>query len=158
MNTNLKRRVFLKGSVAASTLGVAVAAGLLTPSAVLAAWPEKAFKSKQIPEAMNEVFGSDVSENSEQVKITAPPIAENGSTVSVTIESEIAGTEMMAILAAANATPLVATFTPGEGTKAYARTRIKLGKSGDVIAVAKAGGKLYSNRAGVKVTIGGCGG
>ena len=78
--------------------------------------------------------------------------------MSITIESEVPNTDTMAILAEANGTPLVATFMPGDGTKAYARTRIKLGKSGDVIAVAKADGKLYSNRAGVKVTIGGCGG
>lgn len=158
MNTNLKRRVFLKGSVAASSLGVAAAAGLITPSAVLAAWPAKAFESKKVPDAMTAVFGDATSEASEKVKITAPPIAENGSTVSITIESEVPNTDTMAILAEANGTPLVATFMPGDGTKAYARTRIKLGKSGDVIAVAKADGKLYSNRAGVKVTIGGCGG
>ncbi|MCB1874458.1 MAG: thiosulfate oxidation carrier protein SoxY, partial [Chromatiales bacterium] len=37
-------------------------------------------------------------------------------------------------------------------------TRIKMGKTGDVVAVVKSGGKLYSARKSVKVTIGGCGG
>jgi sulfur-oxidizing protein SoxY len=33
-----------------------------------------------------------------------------------------------------------------------------MGKTSDVIAVVKAGGKLYSTSKNVKVTIGGCGG
>ncbi|NNF97668.1 MAG: thiosulfate oxidation carrier protein SoxY, partial [Halobacteria archaeon] len=37
-------------------------------------------------------------------------------------------------------------------------TRIKMGKTSDVIAVVKANGKAYSARKNVKVTIGGCGG
>ena len=37
-------------------------------------------------------------------------------------------------------------------------TRIKMSETSDVIAVVKAGGKMYSARKNVKVTIGGCGG
>ncbi len=37
-------------------------------------------------------------------------------------------------------------------------TRIKMGKTSEVHAVVKAGGKLYSATKEVKVTIGGCGG
>lgn len=36
-----KRRVFLKGTLAAGTVGVAVGAGLLAPSKLLAAWPSE---------------------------------------------------------------------------------------------------------------------
>ena len=46
MNTNMKRRVFLKGSMAAGAVGVAVSAGLLVPQTVLAAWNSAAFKAK----------------------------------------------------------------------------------------------------------------
>ena len=36
----MKRRIFLKGSLAAGTLAVAAGAGMLTPKSVLAAaWP-----------------------------------------------------------------------------------------------------------------------
>ena len=158
MNANHKRRVFLKGSVAAGTLGVAASAGLLTPAAVMAAWPEKAFSARQVPDALESLLGTNATEASDKIKIKAPEIAENGAVVPITIESGIDGTETIALLAAANGTPLVATFTMGEGAEAYAATRIKLGKTGDVIAVCKAGGKMYSARTGVKVTIGGCGG
>jgi len=52
---------------------------------------------------------------------------------------------------------MVATFNLS-GSEAFISTRIKMGKTGDVVAVVKSGGKLYGNKKEVKVTIGGCGG
>ena len=159
MNANLKRRVFLKGSVAAGTLGVAVGAGLLTPGAVLAAaWPADAFGAKKVDEALNNLMGSSATSPSDQIKIKAPDIAENGAVVPITVDSSLNGIESIAIIASANGTPLVASFNLGEGAQGFVSTRIKMGKTGDVIAVCKAGGKMFSARKGVKVTIGGCGG
>ena len=42
--------------------------------------------------------------------------------------------------------------------EAFARTNIKMGKTGDVVAIVKAGDKNYTAKKAVKVTIGGCGG
>ncbi|HHI77191.1 MAG TPA: thiosulfate oxidation carrier protein SoxY [Gammaproteobacteria bacterium] len=158
MNTDMKRRVFLKGSLAAGTVGMAVTAGLMTPQAVLAAWPEKAFQAKKADEALSAAFGMGQTEASDKIKIKAPDIAENGAVVPVTVTTDIPGVESIAIMASANNSPLVALFNLGKSTKADISTRIKMGKTGDVVAVVKAGGKLYANRKGVKVTIGGCGG
>ena len=158
MNANLKRRVFLKGSVAAGTLGVAVGAGLLTPGAVMAAWPKEAFSAKKVEDALSSLMGSSTTSPSEDIKIKAPDIAENGAVVPITVDSSISGIESIAIIAASNGTPLVASFNLGEGAEAFVSTRIKMGKTGDVIAVCKAGGQMFSARKGVKVTIGGCGG
>lgn len=158
MNTNTKRRVFLKGSLAAGTVGVAVGAGLLTPQAVMAAWPQSAFKAKSIEDALGAAMGGNASSPSEAIKIKAPDIAENGAVVPVTVSTDIASVESIAILSAGNDTPLVAQFVMGAGGIPDVSTRIKMAKTGDVVAVAKSGGKLYSNRKSVKVTIGGCGG
>jgi sulfur-oxidizing protein SoxY len=158
MNANLKRRVFLKGSVAAGTLGVAVGAGLLTPGAVMAAWPADAFGARKVDEALSKLMGSSETSPSDAIKIKAPDIAENGAVVPVTVDSSLNGIESIAIIASANGTPLVASFNLGEGAQGFVSTRIKMGKTGDVIAVCKAGGKMFSARKGVKVTIGGCGG
>ncbi|OOZ36371.1 thiosulfate oxidation carrier protein SoxY [Solemya velesiana gill symbiont] len=155
---NMKRRVFLKGSVAASALGVAVGAGLLTPKAVLAAWSKEAFEAKKIPDALNALLGSSDMADSGDIKIKAPDIAENGAVVPITVSTGIAGVESISIIAANNPVPLVASFNMGEGAQGFVSTRIKMGKTGDVVAVVKAGGKLQSNRKEVKVTIGGCGG
>ncbi len=158
MNTDTKRRVFLKGSLAAGTVGVAVTAGLLTPQTVLAAWPEKAFHAKKTDEALSNSLGSGTTEASDKIKIKAPDIAENGAVVPVTVSSDLPGVENIAILSSANNTPLLAVYNLGKNTMANVSCRIKMAKTGDVIAVVKSGGKLYANRKSVKVTIGGCGG
>jgi sulfur-oxidizing protein SoxY len=95
---------------------------------------------------------------SDAIKIKAPDIAENGAVVPVSISTEMADVESIALLAEGNNSPLVATFMMGAGGVPDVSTRIKMGKTSDVIAVVKAGGKLHSARKSVKVTIGGCGG
>jgi sulfur-oxidizing protein SoxY len=158
MTMNIKRRVFLKGSLAAGTAGVAVGAGLLTPQAVVAAWNEAAFKAKSVDDALSAAMGTASNTASEAIKIKAPDIAENGAVVPVSISADMADVESIALLAEGNAQPLVATFALGAGALADVSTRIKMGKTSDVIAVVKAGGALHSARKSVKVTIGGCGG
>ena len=153
MSISTKRRTLLKGTMGAGTIGLAAAAGLLTPQAVLAAWNEKAFTAKSVDGAIG-----GAASHSDKIKIKAPDIAENGSVVPVTITSSIGGTETISILADKNSTPLAAEFVLGTGAESTVSTRIKMGKTGAVVGVVKAGGKLYANRKEVKVTIGGCGG
>ena len=73
MSLNQKRRVFLKGSVAAGTLGTA--AGLLTPGAVLAAWNKNAFTAKGIDEAIAAADGSPTTTPSKDITIKAPDLS-----------------------------------------------------------------------------------
>jgi sulfur-oxidizing protein SoxY len=153
-----KRRLLLKGSLGASAVGVAVTAGLLTPGAVLASWPEAAFSAKDQASALTDLLGSDAAEASESVKIKAPDIAENGAVVPVTIETDAEGVESIALIAAGNATPLIASFDLGDGAMPFVSTRIKMAKTADVVAVVKTGSGLMSAAKSVKVTIGGCGG
>jgi len=153
-----KRRILLKGSLAAGSVGIAVGAGLLTPSAVLGAWNEGAFGATDISTALNGLLGSDATETSADITIKAPDIAENGAVVPITVESSIGGVKSISIIASGNGTPLVASFELGEGAMPFVSTRIKMGKTADVVAVVQAGDKLYSGAKNVKVTIGGCGG
>ncbi len=154
----MQRRTFLKGSLAGTAVAVAVGAGLLTPRAVLAAWPKSAFEAKKIDDALAKLFGSADNTPSDKITIKAPDIAENGAVVPVSVKANIDGVESIAILAAKNANPLTSNFTLGANALPNVSTRIKMGKTSDVIAVVKAGGKVYSARKNVKVTIGGCGG
>jgi sulfur-oxidizing protein SoxY len=155
---NMKRRVFLKGTLASSAVAVAVGAGLITPRLVLAAWPKSAFEAKSVNEAMTDLFGSDLAPGSNDIKVDAPDIAENGAVVPVTVTTSMPKVESITIISEKNRTPLVASFNMTSKTKGKISTRIKMGESSNVIAVVKAGGKLYSARKEVKVTIGGCGG
>jgi len=155
---NNQRRILLKGSLAASAVGVAVGSGLLTPRMVLAAWPEEAFGAKTLGDAVKALTGADEITESEDVKLGVPEIAENGAVVPVKVSTSIEGVESISVIAVNNPSPLIASIDLGEGAEGFVSTRIKMGKSGDVVAVVKANGKLYSAKKEVKVTIGGCGG
>lgn len=153
-----KRRILLKGSLGAGAIGVAVSAGLLTPGAVLAAWPQAAFTATDQAAALKDLLGSDATEASDKVKIKAPDIAENGAVVPVTVETDVTGVKSIAIIAAGNNTPLIASFDLGESAVPFVSTRIKMAKTADVVAVVKTADGLLSAAKSVKVTIGGCGG
>lgn len=154
----MKRRSFLKGTLAGGTLAVAVGAGLLNPRTVLAAWPESAFEAKSTQDAMSSLFGTADNKTSGAIKIKAPDIAENGAVVPVTVTTTMKGVSAIAIIAEKNGTPLAANFELSSNAKGTVSTRIKMGKTMDVIAVVKSGGSLHTARKNVKVTIGGCGG
>lgn len=155
---NHKRRVLLKSTLAAGATGMAISAGLLTPKAVLAAWPKAAFEAKEADAALEAALGSSATTESGDIKMKAPDIAENGAVVPITVTSNIDGSESISIVVKENGTPLAASFNLGPDTAAFVSTRIKMAKTSDVTAVVKAGGKLYSASKNVKVTIGGCGG
>lgn len=156
--TSMKRRIFLKGSLATGAVGIAVSTGLLTPRVSLAAWSKAAFEAKDVNGAVSALYGASDMTSSDKINIKAPDIAENGAVVPVSVTTSIDGASSISIIADKNATPLTAEFTLGPGTEGYVSTRIKMGKTANVIAVVKAGDKLYSAQKEVKVTIGGCGG
>jgi len=153
----MKRRAFLKGTVASGMLSVAASAGLLTPRRVLAAWPETAFAAKSIDDALDTLLGDTTLATSADIKIKAPEIAENGAVVPITISTGMAA-ESISVLIAKNPSPLACSFALGGSTLGFVSTRVKMGETSDLIAVVKSGGKLYSAKKTVKVTIGGCGG
>ena len=151
----MKRRTFLQGTLAASAASLAVSAGLLTPSMVMAEGGG-AFDAKTLDDALKAMAVTPT--ESADIKIKAPEIAENGAVVPVTVTSGAAGTTEISILVDGNPTPLAATFTLGEGAQPEVSTRIKMGKTANVVAIAKAGDKSFTAKQEVKVTIGGCGG
>lgn len=156
---NTKRRIFLKGTLAGGTVTAALAAGLLTPAHVLAAWPKNAFEAKSVTDASKGIVGTDLSEPSSDIEIKAPDIAENGAVVPVTVSSGLKDVESISLVIEGNGTPLAASFALGAAAEPNVSTRIKMAKTSNVIALVKtAGGKVYSARKEVKVTIGGCGG
>jgi len=154
---SMKRRTFLKNTFATSVLSVAVGTGLLKPSDVLAAWPENAFTAKSLDDAFNALNAGGASDSG-KIKIKAPDIAENGAVVPITISTDISGVEKISVLVAKNPQPLAASFDLTSKVDGFVSTRIKMGKTSDVVALVQAGGKSYKAKKTVKVTIGGCGG
>ncbi|MGH1432405.1 MAG: thiosulfate oxidation carrier protein SoxY [Neptuniibacter sp.] len=150
----MNRRSVVKAIAAGGAL---IGASVLMPRIALAAWSEKAFKADDQATAMNELLGG-TPEESAEVTMKAPDIAENGAVVPVTVRSTMANVESMSIFVENNPTPLVVEFMIPAGTAADVSTRLRMGKTSKVTAVVKADGKLYSASKEVKVTIGGCGG
>ena len=154
----MKRRTFLQGTLASSMIGAAVSAGLLTPRMVLADWPEKAFQAKSVDDSMNALFQSVNHSASGDIKIKAPDIAENGAVVPITVSTSLPKVDNIAVMVEKNPSPLAATFTLASNAEGFVSTRVKMGKTSDLIAIVKSDGKLFSAKKEVKVTIGGCGG
>lgn len=155
---NQLRRTFLKGTSAAGTVAVAIAAGLLKPGQVLAAeWNKVAFNATTTADAMKGLNAGGAAE-SKDIQIKAPDIAENGAVVPVEVTSKIPGTTSIMIFVDKNQNPLTADFELSNGAEPYVSTRIKMANTSHVRVAVKAGGKAYTTSKEVKVTIGGCGG
>lgn len=145
----LSRRTFVQ-------LGAAAMA-LLGPLRAFAAWPKAAFEAKTSKEALESLLGG-TPEPSSAVQLIAPEIAENGGVVPISVQTDLKNVESVTLIAEENPRPLVASFKFGKFASPAVATRIKLGKTQNVVAVVKAQGKLYSASRQIKVTVGGCGG
>lgn len=154
----MKRRTFLANTLAVSATGIAISSGLLSSQLALAEEPAtNPFTAKTVDEVLKLINAVDAKPSTE-IQLKAPEIAENGAVVPLTISSAMAGVTAISIVVANNPTPLAATFTIPEGTKAEVATRIKMAKTSDVIALVQTKEGLFSTKQEIKVTIGGCGG
>ena len=153
----MNRRIFLKSGLAAAELAIAVQAGLLWPTQVLAtAWPSDAFFATSFDEAFAALFGDEPVMESDQVRIKAPDLAENGATVPVGVETDLAGPLVLTLMSVDNPTPAVGRFEVSAQLDGYLATRIKMAKTSDVVAVVSRDGRHYSTRKQIQVTTGGC--
>jgi sulfur-oxidizing protein SoxY len=151
----MKRRTFLRGTLAVSTLGLAASAGLLTPRLLLADETRAAaFESKSLDEALKAMAATP--EESAEIAIDAPDVAANGASVRVMATSQLPGTSEISFVVENNPLPLAATFVLSEGVDPSAAVVLKFGKTSNVIVLVKAGDKIYSAKREVKVTTGGC--
>jgi len=152
------RRTFLKGTVALSVAGLAGTAGLVrAPRVEAAEWPKTAYEAKSVDDALKALYGSSQTTASGAIKIKAPPVAENGAVVPVTVSADLPNVESISIFVEKNERPLVSAMNIS-GADPYYSTFIKMAQTSDVHFVVKSGGKLYSSKATIKVTAGGCGG
>jgi sulfur-oxidizing protein SoxY len=92
------------------------------------------------------------------VKLKVPDIAENGAVVPISVSTDIENVESISIYVEGNPNPLAATFELSPYIVAAVSTRIKMGKTSNVVAAVYSGGTVYTATQEVKVTIGGCGG
>ena len=128
------------------------------PQTASVAYAVDAFEAKNMADLMK-ALGADAPVESKDITVTAPDIAENGAVVPVGASTSLAGAKRLLILVEKNPSVLTAAFDVNEHIEPSFTTRVKMGQSSNVIAVAlMADGKVYFAQKEVKVTLGGCGG
>jgi sulfur-oxidizing protein SoxY len=153
----MQRRILLRAAASAAQLALLVGAGLV-PTRILGAWPGQAFEAEELADAQRLLFGDGAIDDSDQITIEAPDIAENGRIVPVEVRTDLPGARSVTLLSDTNPAPLLAkaNFTPA--VEPRVSLRVKLGGTGRLIAIVEADGGLYRATRPVKVTAGGCGG
>lgn len=148
----MHRRLFLKAAA------LLAAVYTLPQKALALARPDKAFTSDKLQDVLTQLYGTAEYTPSEAFNFKAPEIAENGAVVPLDISVD-AAVKNVAVLVEENPAPLAAYFELSPQSVSRVATRIKMGASSMVHAVAQtADGKLIGTAKEVKVTIGGCGG
>lgn len=154
MNT---RRVVLQRAAAVASLLMAV--GML-PTLALAqgdAYNTAAFEAKSLDDLVR-ALGASAPIESNEVALQAPDIAENGAVVPVGVSTALPGVKRLLLLIEKNPNILAAMFEISDAVVPAVSTRVKMGQSSNVFAVAMMddGRVLYAHKD-VKVTLGGCG-
>jgi sulfur-oxidizing protein SoxY len=152
------RRQVLKQSATVASL--MVASGVLGPlaHAAGAAAGKGAFDAKTMADLVK-ALGYGAPTESKDVSITAPDIAENGAVVPLGASTTLAGVKQVMLLVEKNPSVLAALFNVTPEVDASFSTRVKMGQSSNVFAVAVTNdNKVLFAQKEVKVTLGGCGG
>lgn len=153
MNT---RRELLKTSATLATL--LMGAGLLPSVALAANYNKAAFETKSMADLMK-ALGASAPTESADVTLKGPDIAENGAVVPLGASTTLPGVKRMLLLVEKNPNILSAMFEFTDAVEPSVGTRVKMGQSSNVYAVAMMndGRVLYAQKE-IKVTLGGCGG
>jgi len=154
----MQRRSFIKGVAAVAAVTA------VTPSATFAAGKPKGINAMGYDSALKAITGGKTPSKSAKVHLKAPEIAENGAVVpiKVTVDSPMTSSDYVKAIHVlgkknGNARCVSVALSPMNG-KAVFGTRIKLGATQDIVAVAEmSNGSFVYASANVKVTIGGCG-
>ncbi|MBP7493557.1 MAG: thiosulfate oxidation carrier protein SoxY [Rhodoferax sp.] len=126
--------------------------------AQVAGFNTAAFDAKTMADLMKSLGGGTPAE-SKDVTITGPDIAENGAVVPVGASTTLPGVKRLLLLVEKNPAMLSAMFDVTDAVDANFLTRVKMGQSSNVFAVAMmADGKVLYAVKEIKVTLGGCGG
>ncbi len=128
------------------------------PLPARAAWAQAAFDAKTTADAVKALGGAAPVE-SKDVVITGPDIAENGAVVPVGVSTGAAGVKRLLLLVEKNPSVLSAVFEVNDSIEPSFNTRVKMGQTSNVVAVAMMGdGRVLFAQKEIKVTLGGCGG
>jgi sulfur-oxidizing protein SoxY len=154
---NTRREVLKRSATVASMM---MAAGLLprVAAAQTASFNTAAFEAKNMADLMK-ALGASAPTESKDLSIQGPDIAENGAVVPLGASTTLPGVKRMLLLVEKNPSMLTAMFDVTDAIDAAISTRVKMGQTSNVVAVAMMadGRNLFAQKE-IKVTLGGCGG
>jgi len=159
MDTNPKRRQFLKFLLSRCGMATAVCVGLASPSIVLAIWPRAAFEATSIPAALTSLLGSNTTTTKRyatEVK-ARPHLADGETQITVSVTTSIPNIDSITLLTTGNPTPLIACFMFSKAMVESLTTRIRMDGKGDVVAIIKSENRLFSESTSVDFSSCGCG-
>jgi sulfur-oxidizing protein SoxY len=133
-------------------------AALAVPRALLAAWPQAAFKAPTASAALAALAPGVMPEHSDRVELKAPLIAENGAVVPISISTDIDNVSRVAVIIEKNPSPFAASFELSPASIPEITLRFKMNETSTVMAVVEAHGQIYTASREVQVTLGGCSG
>jgi len=150
------RRDMIKHS--AVVAGLLAGAGLLPQAAQAQGINRAAFDAKSMDELVK-ALGVGKPVESPLVTLTGPDIAENGAVVPLAAASTAPGVKRLLLLVEKNPAMLAASFDVSDAVEPAMSTRVKMGQTSNVYAVAITNdNKVLFAQKEVKVTLGGCGG
>ena len=114
-----------------------------------------AWTAKTVKDAVEKLYGT-ITPEEKGVKVKAPKVASNGGQIPVTIKSDI-DAKSVAFLQNVNPEKLVAVWDIPEGQPVDFSLKIKMKKSGKIIAIVEGrDGKFYKAEQSLEVALGGC--
>ncbi|ODB89148.1 hypothetical protein A3193_10225 [Candidatus Thiodiazotropha endoloripes] len=154
----MKRRELLKSGIMLSLYTFVLSGFGFYSSKISANWPKHLFHTDTIDRAIKGITGQPFHklQTSDRVKLKVDKIVEDGSTVPVTITSELKATKTITVLSDKNPNPVIARYQMTSNIAPTISTRIKMGGSGSIIAVVETDNGYFSASKKIKVTSGGC--
>lgn len=145
----LGRRRFLRATLAAVLIGATRSAWAAAERNV------NAFNGRSVESALG-ALDLPTAEESNQIDIDVPDVAENGANVPVEVTVRIPGVERVLVVGERNVFPLLADTRFGPGVVPWVELKVKLGETSHVRVYALADGHLYTAARKVRVIVGGC--
>ena len=156
-----RRQMLSRSAHSAAKVAAMLTAVGLWPAAAQAqgaGYSSAAFGAKTLAELMK-TLGAAMPTESKEVSVTGPDIAENGAVVPIGAATALPGVKRLLMLVEKNPTILAALFDISDAIDANISTRVKMGQSSNVYAVAMMNdGRVLFAQKEIKVTLGGCGG
>lgn len=152
------RRDFVRNLVRIAGFKVATMFGMvLIPRTAVTGPSRPAIEPDRFREALRLELGGAEPEETGDIVLEIPRIAEDGAIVPVMIESHIPATDRLSLFVQKNPFPLIAAFQFADRAAPFVSLRIKMNESSAVIVIARAKGKHYRTAQWVRVVRGGCG-